>query len=106
MTRIEELRDIFKDVNDADKKVIAPLLEEAAFLETRIKEVRALPMIRVHPNNPSRQEITPAGKQYRELMQTYVNVIKVLERVLTKNAAGGESKLQELLRGFVEDDFS
>ena len=105
MTRLEELKELFKDASDAEKKVIYPLLEEAAFLEGRLKELKKLPMIRVHPKNPARQEVTPAGKQYRDTMGTYVNVVKVLERAIRVNAAGAESPLAKMLQEFESDDY-
>lgn len=106
MTRLEELQDIFKDADESVKKVIWPLLEEAVFLEGRLKELKKLPMIRVHPRNPARQEVTPAGKQYRDTMQTYVNVVKVLQKANAKEAAGADSPLAKMLEEFQEDDLS
>lgn len=108
MTRIERLRSLFDDVGEAQKEVVWPLLDDLVFLEERLSELRRLPMIRVHPKNPARQEVTPAGKQYKEFMQSYVNVVKVLERVLSQEAAGQESPLARMLEEFVADggDFS
>lgn len=57
------------------------LLEEKAFLETRLEELRKLPFIKVNPKNPVQQKTTPAGKQYKELLQQYINLIKALERL-------------------------
>lgn len=104
MTRLEELKDIFKEASDADKKVLGPLLEEAAYLEERLKELKKLPQIRVHPKNPARQETTPAGRQYRELMGTYVNVVKVLEKAINKEAAGAVGALARIIEEFNEDE--
>lgn len=78
MTRLEELESIFDKV-DADKAaVIAPLLPQVVFLEERLRELQKVPHIRIHPKNPARQEITAAGKQYKELMQSYNNCLKIL----------------------------
>lgn len=57
------------------------LLEEKAFLETRLEELRKLPFIKVNPKNPVQQKTTPAGKQYKELLQQYINLIKALEKL-------------------------
>lgn len=78
MTRLEELESIFDKV-DADKAaVIAPLLPQVVFLEERLRELQKVPHIRIHPKNSARQEITAAGKQYKELMQSYNNCLKIL----------------------------
>ena len=70
MTRLEELESIFDKV-DADKAaVITPLLPHVVFLEERLRELQKVPHIRIHPKNTARQEITAAGKQYKELMQS------------------------------------
>lgn len=104
MGRLDELKAVFKDADEGEKKVIWPLLEDAVFLEERLAELKKLPMIRVHPKNAARQEVTPAGKQYKEFMQSYVNVIKVLQKALSKDAAGEDSPLKRMLREFEAGD--
>lgn len=56
------------------------LLEEKTFLESRLEELRKLPFIKVNPKNPMQQKTTPAGKQYKELLQQYINLVKALEK--------------------------
>lgn len=97
--RLNELKAIFEKV-DADKAaVVSPLLPQVVFIEERLEALRAVPHIRIHPKDPARQEITAAGKQYKELMQSYNNTIKVLLMVLyrTENSAADEllAKLKE-----------
>lgn len=97
--RLNELKAIFEKV-DADKAaVVAPLLPQVVFIEERLEALRAVPHIRIHPKNPARQEITAAGKQYKEYLQQYNNTIKVLLMVLyrTENNAADEllAKLKE-----------
>ena len=76
--RLESLKAIFEKV-DADKAaVVSPLLPQVVFMEQRLDELRKFPHIRIHPKNPARQEITAAGKQYKEVMQQYANTIKIL----------------------------
>ena len=101
--RLEELQEVFKDAGDGQKKVIWPLLKDVAFLEERLRELRKLPMIRIHPRNPARQEVTAAGKQYKEFMQSYLNAVKVLEKALAKEAEGGDSPLKKMLEEFADD---
>jgi hypothetical protein len=57
------------------------LLEEKTFLENRLEELRKLPFIKFNPKNPTQQRTTPAGKQYKELLQQYINLIKALEKL-------------------------
>lgn len=78
MTRLEELQDIFAKVDPDKAAVISPLLPQVVFMEDRLKELQKVPHIRIHPKNQARQEITAAGKQYKELMQSYNNCLKIL----------------------------
>lgn len=71
MTRLEELQTIFEKVDEDKASVIAPLLPQVVFIEERLRELQKVPHIRIHPKNPARQEITAAGKQYKETMQAY-----------------------------------
>lgn len=100
MERIEKLREIFDNVDEDKRTVIEPLLDDVIFIEKRLSELRKLPMIRVHPNNPARQEVTPAGKQYKEYMQSYLNAIKVLQMTLYRAGETGESALLKALKEF------
>ena len=104
MKRIEKLRKIFENVDNDKRQVIEPLLDEVIFIENRLAELRKLPMIRVHPKNPARQETTPAGKQYKEYMQSYLNALKVLQTTLYRAGETGESPLIKALREFERDE--
>ncbi len=84
MTRLEELQAIFENVDEDKAAVVNPLLPQVVFMEQRLDELKRLPHIRIHPKNPARQEITAAGKQYKELMQSYLNAVKVLQSTLSR----------------------
>lgn len=84
MKRKEELVKIFESVDESQKVVVSNLIDELIFQEDQLQKLRKLPFIRVHPKNPARQETTPAQKQYKELSQSYTNIIKVLLSVLNK----------------------
>lgn len=103
MERIERLKEIFQNVDQDKRDVIEPLLDEVVFIEGRLQELRKMPMIRTHPKNPAWQEITAAGKQYKEYMQSYLNAIKVLQKTLYFAGEGDESPLMKALREFEED---
>ena len=98
MTRLEELESIFDKV-DADKAaVIAPLLPQVVFLEERLRELQKVPHIRIHPKNSARQEITAAGKQYKELMQSYLNAVKVLQSTLSRYSVEEQDAFDQWLQ--------
>lgn len=98
--RLTELKAIFEKV-DADKAaVVMPLLPQVVFMEERLEALRTVPHIRIHPKNPGRQEITAAGKQYKELMQSYNNTVKVLLMVLYRTESNAADELLEKLKEF------
>ena len=97
MTRLEELQTIFEKVDEDKASVIAPLLPQVVFIEERLRELQKVPHIRIHPKNPARQEITAAGKQYKELMQSYLNAVKVLQMTLGRYAVEERDAFDEWL---------
>lgn len=98
MNRREELDNIFKDIDKNEKNLIQPLLDELVFLETRMNELKKLPFIRVHPKNPSKQETTPAAKQYKEFSQSYMNAIRILCSMVHKVEGDEDSPLRQYLK--------
>lgn len=86
MNRLEELKDLFETVEEDKQKLARQLIEEAEFLEGRLAELRKLPFIKVHPDDPERQKRTEASKLYKEHIQSYCNVIKILNSILQKNS--------------------
>ena len=95
--RLESLKAIFEKV-DADKAaVVSPLLPQVVFMEQRLEDLRKVPHIRIHPKNPARQEITAAGKQYKELMQSYLNAVKVLQMTLSRYSVEEKDAFDEWL---------
>lgn len=100
MTRIEELQSIFADIDPKQTAVIMPMLPQIAFMEKRLEELRTVPHLRIHPTNPERQEVTAAGKQYREIMQTYTNAVKTLLTVLQRNGSDDGDELMKKLAEF------
>lgn len=76
MDRKEELLNIV-----GDDKIILKLVDEVIFIERQLDYLKQLPQINVNPNNPYQQKATPAAKQYKEFLQQYTNIIKVLAHV-------------------------
>ena len=98
--RIEELEGVFDQIDPKQKAVVMPLLPEVAYMEAEMQHLRTLPQIRIHPKDAARQEITAAGKRYRELMQTYTNAIKTLLSVLQRNGSDDGDELLQMLQEF------
>ena len=88
------------DILDDDKKAFAlDTLDEYFYFQEQIKKLRLLPLIRVNKNNPSKQEVTPAGKlikDYSQIMDAKRGtLLRMLYRV--ENSAADEllAKLSE-----------
>ena len=97
LDRAEELRRIFEGIDDDIGGLIRPTIEKVLYIEARMSELEALPMIQVHPTDPTKQRTTPAAKLYKELLQQHTNCIKLLASVLIKNAPEEESPLRQWL---------
>ena len=98
MSRKKKLHDIFKDVDEGKRVIIDRLIDEAVYLEERLADLKKYPHIKFHPQNPNLQKITAAGKQYRELLQTYTNIMDKLAKVYGKDEGEEESPLREYFR--------
>ena len=97
MTRFERLKEIVSKV-DADKaEVIEPLLTDIIFMEERLEELRKLPQLRVSPKDNSIQQVTAAGKQYKETMQAYLNALKVVQTTLSRFAVEEDDEFDKWL---------
>lgn len=99
MERADELRDIFKSLDEKKQKIVSPLIDEAVFLEKQMTELKKYPFIKFHPTNPNLQKVTAAGKQYREFLQTYTNIIDKLCRMYGKVDGEEESPLRAFMKG-------
>lgn len=98
MSRTEELKNIFKDVDEGKRVIVSRLIDEAVYLEERLAELKQYPHIKFHPKNPNLQKITAAGKQYREYLQTYTNIIRALERTLANEEQAEDDPIQQYFK--------
>lgn len=98
MTRKTELLKLI-----GDNTSLIPLIDDVIFLEKQLEYLRALPLIRVHPDDPNRQKVTPAAKQYKELLQQYTNIIKILLRATGTDMEDDESPLRRWMNEHVKD---
>lgn len=78
--KLNRKEELMKVVNKSNETITEPLIDKVLFLENQLESLEKLPMFRVNPNNPEQQKSTPAAKLYKEFLQQYVNVIKVLLR--------------------------
>lgn len=79
---------------DEDRVIFGKLVGQFVHLEQRMNELLKLPQIKVHPEDPSLQKATPAHKQYKELLQQYTNISKILGRLTGDDDQGEESPLR------------
>lgn len=100
LKREETLKDIFKDVDESEKKLIDPLLEEVIYLEEQMRYLRTLPQIKIHPTNNAIQRKTEAAKLYKEYSQSYMNAIRILLGVLHKIDSSAQDELLKRLEEF------
>lgn len=93
MSRKEELLKVIE--NDP---TLVPLIDEVVYLEEQLDMLRKLPKIKVHPNDPSKQKATPAAKLYKEMLQQYTNIIRILIRATGSDESEEESPLRKWIR--------
>lgn len=89
MSRKEELLKVIE--NDT---TLIPLVDEMIYLEEQLDYYRTLPKIKVHPDDPSKQKTTPAAKLYKEYLQQYTNIVKILLRATGADDTEEESPLR------------
>lgn len=92
MTREEQLLEIV-----GDNVSLEPLITEMVYLEEQLDYLRGLPKIRVNKKDSSLQKVTPAAKLYKEMLQQYTNVV----RILMKATGVGEEEIESPLREWV-----
>ena len=90
MTRKEELLKLLN--NDT---TYVPLVTEMVYLEEQLDELRELPKIKVHPTDKSRQKTTPAAKLYKEYLQQYTNIVRILIKVTGADETEEDSPLRK-----------
>lgn len=89
MSRKEELLKLLN--NDI---TYIPLITEMVYLEDQLDELRELPKIKVHPSDPTKQKTTPAAKLYKEYLQQYTNIVRILMKATGTDETEEESPLR------------
>ena len=90
MTRKEELLKLLN--NDTTYE---PLVTEMVYLEEQLDELRELPKIKVCPTDKNRQKTTPAAKLYKEYLQQYTNIVRILIKVTGADETEEDSPLRK-----------
>lgn len=94
MSRKEELLKLLN--NDI---TYVPLVTEMVYLEGQLDELRELPKIKVHPTDKTKQKTTPAAKLYKEYLQQYTNIV----RILMKATGADENEEDSPLRRWMNE---
>lgn len=97
MTRKEELLDEIHG-----NTLLIPLVNDMVYLEEQLEYLQTLPKIRIHPDDPSKQKATPAAKLYKELLQQYTNIVKVMLRATGSEDIEEESPLRKWMNEHVD----
>lgn len=102
MNRQEELESITKNLDKDTKILIKPLIEQVLFVEEKLNYLQTLPFIVVHPTDLRKQKPTIAYKQYKDLSQTYLNSLKLLNSVLGIEEESEDSPLRAYFKAKLE----
>ena len=102
MSRYEEIMQVVC-IEAADRVLFGPLVREFVQLEERMDYLRTLPQIKVHPTDPTKQKTTSAHKQYKELLQQYTNIAKILTRQSGTEGTDDDSPLRAWARARMEN---
>ena len=101
-----------KSMNDRKKEllklvnndiVLTKAIEEMVILEKRLDYLKSLPFIKVHPNDFTKQKATPASKLYRELLQQYTTLVRIMMRATGTDEHDEESPLRKWFRENMEE---
>ena len=76
-------------------KLLIPLVSDMVTLEEQLEYLRTLPKIKVHPKDPTKQKATPAAKLYKESLQQYTNILRILMRATGTDMDDEESPLRK-----------
>lgn len=103
MSRSDDLKSLFKNVDKGKIDIVNNLIDEAVFLEGQLTELKKQPFIKIHPKNPNLQKVTAAGKLYKEMLAQYKDVIRYLTSVYGKEDGTEESPLRAFTNKLLEE---
>lgn len=93
--RREELLKVFENISTEKRKLVTALIDEAVYLEERLKEAEQYPIFETHEGN-----LTPlqAVKVYQALNTQYLLVVKSLNGFLKNQDTTSSSPLQDYFK--------
>ena len=94
MDRKQEILKYIRENRPSDVSLLSPLVDDMVFLETELEKLRKLPVIEIHPTDKAKQRATPSSKMYKEFLQQYNNVVKII----VLKASGEDSEEESPLR--------
>ena len=100
MAKREQLRGFFANVEEDKRSLAYDTIDEYLFFLDRIAELKELPIIRIHPQNKARQELTPAAKLIREYSQAVDAKRKTLLTILYRVESSAADDLLQKLAAF------
>lgn len=83
-------------------KLLIPLVSDMVTLEEQLEYLRTLPKIKVHPKDSTKQKATPAAKLYKESLQQYTNILRILMRATGTDVDDEESPLRKWFNEHME----
>ena len=98
--RKSELLEIFRDVDDSERKLVDKLIEEVIYYEEQMEALKKLPFINVNPKNPAQQKTTAAARLYKEYATSYMNALRILLNILRKVESTAQDELLRKLEDF------
>ena len=99
MSRKEEILNVIN--NDP---ILLPLVDDMVYLEKQMEYFRALPMIRIHPDDKALQKATPSSKLYKECLQQYTNIVRIMLRATGTETDEDESPLRKWLNEHIDSE--
>lgn len=97
--RKEELLSLIEE-----NSALVPLVNEMVYLEDQLDTLRSLPKIKIHPKDPSIQKITPAAKLYKELLQQYTNIVRIMMKATGIEDIEEDSPLRQWVKKHVDTE--
>lgn len=85
-------------------EILGPVVREFVYMEGELTKLRSLPFIRTNPKNSCQQKATPAARLYKEILQQYTNVLKILQRAAGDGPDEEESPLRAWARARMEKE--
>lgn len=94
---------LMEKLEPQQRQLLEQIAEELCFVQKQLAYLKKLPFIQVDRKNKMRQRGTPAAKQYKELMQTYTNGIKLVNMIASRANIEEDDDFQKFLDGFSKE---